>query len=511
MLPLSAPAAAAAQLVGGYYLDEAPAGTGPVKTYDAAASPLDLNLTYGGASGLSYTHLNRNRGIASAGTGHSGWVGSGVAGSKFATQIGGSQTATFVAVASFGAGQTDNGRIAGFEYGADESAAAFAVSPGGRVRFRFRPTGGTATQVLEWSTGYGDGTRRVYHLVWETSQSSAANRARLYVNGAVQAAPTVVSGALPGKNATLDFSQAGLQLAVANRPTGGRAISGSVHYLGVYRGVLAATTIASQASALLANDDDRSMALTLTPRGTETVAQLPSNGVRYRQSFRLVNGSSDWEYFDLKARPGAPGSSFIAIDSVGGSGAGAAVAGDSARTVVLAPGTAADLTVTYRTVGGTVGGLDSLYLTGTSVTDHTTPRASEQGWVYVRLAEARMTLAKAVATTGPRIPGMDLAYTITLANAGSKDAAGVVVIDQLPPQLLLKIGGAQQTLPGSLTATLSYSSDAGASWSYTPVSGGCAAPAGYDGCANRVRWTVQGSFPSGGSSQGTLTLTTRIR
>lgn len=510
MLPLSAPAAAAAQLVGGYYLDEAPAGTGPVKTYDAAASPLDLNLTYGGASGLSYTHLNRNRGIASAGTGHGGWVGVDAAGSKFSTQLGGSQGATFVAVAALAPGQVNNGRIGGFEYSSDGSAASLAVSAAGNIRFLFRTIGASGAEGVEWSPEFADGTRRVFHVVFDSNQLLAGSRVRLYVNGTLQPSPLLTLGG-PALGARLDLSQAGLQLAIANRPTGGRAILGSVHYLGVYSGVLAATTIASQASALLANDDDVSMALTLTPKGTETIAQLPSNGVRYRQSFRLVNGSSDWEYFDLKARPGAPGSSFIAIDSVGGSGAGAAVAGDSARTVVLAPGTAADLTVTYRTVGGTVGGLDSLYLTGTSVTDHTTPRASAQGWVYVRLAEARMTLAKAVATTGPRIPGVDLAYTVTLANAGSKDAAGVVVIDQLPPQLLLKIGGVQQTLPGSLTATLSYSSDAGASWSYTPVSGGCAAPAGYDGCANRVRWTVQGSFPSGGNSQGTLTLTTRIR
>jgi hypothetical protein len=57
-----------------------------------------------------------------------------------------------------------------------------------------------------------------------------------------------------------------------------------------------------------------------------------------------------------------------------------------------------------------------------------------------------------------------------------------------------------------------YSNDNGTSWSYQPVSGGCGAPAGYDGCVTRLRWRVLSPFPStAGSNSGAITFTTRIR
>ncbi|MCK5411880.1 MAG: hypothetical protein KAJ67_07285 [Gemmatimonadetes bacterium] len=39
--------------------------------------------------------------------------------------------------------------------------------------------------------------------------------------------------------------------------------------------------------------------------------------------------------------------------------------------------------------------------------------------------------------------------------------------------------------------TVEYSDDGGATWTYSPVSEGCAAPVGYDGCVDRIRWTLQ--------------------
>jgi hypothetical protein len=56
--------------------------------------------------------------------------------------------------------------------------------------------------------------------------------------------------------------------------------------------------------------------------------------------------------------------------------------------------------------------------------------------------------------------------------------------------LQFKVGTVVNTLPAGMTVTVEYSNDGGASWTYSPVSLGCGAPAGYDGCVNRIRWTL---------------------
>lgn len=50
-----------------------------------------------------------------------------------------------------------------------------------------------------------------------------------------------------------------------------------------------------------------------------------------------------------------------------------------------------------------------------------------------------------------------------------------------------------------MTAGVEYSSDAGATWTYAPPSGACAAPAGYDGCVTQVRWTLSAPLPPSGT------------
>ena len=58
-----------------------------------------------------------------------------------------------------------------------------------------------------------------------------------------------------------------------------------------------------------------------------------------------------------------------------------------------------------------------------------------------------------------------------------------------------KIGSMVST-PGSsgLVAAFSYSDDGGVTWTYTPVSGGGGAPAGYDRNVTNVRWVFTGDL-----------------
>jgi uncharacterized repeat protein (TIGR01451 family) len=98
-------------------------------------------------------------------------------------------------------------------------------------------------------------------------------------------------------------------------------------------------------------------------------------------------------------------------------------------------------------------------------------------------------------------PGQDITYTVKASNgAGLTPASVVVVSDPIPAWTGFKVGSATFAPETStLSGTAVYSSDNGATWAYGPVSGGCAAPAGYDFCVTNVRWTTTGTMPQGTS------------
>jgi len=82
--------------------------------------------------------------------------------------------------------------------------------------------------------------------------------------------------------------------------------------------------------------------------------------------------------------------------------------------------------------------------------------------------------------------------------AGLTDASNIVISDPIPANTGFKFGGAIFNAGTStLTSSISYSNNNGTTWVYTPVSGGCAAPAGYDYCVTNVKWTMSGAMPSG--------------
>jgi len=95
-------------------------------------------------------------------------------------------------------------------------------------------------------------------------------------------------------------------------------------------------------------------------------------------------------------------------------------------------------------------------------------------------------------------PGQDLTYTIVATTAaGLSDASALVVVDPVPAEVGLQIGSVTFD-PGStsLTATIQYSNDNGATWTYLPGTGGCSAPLQYDYCVTHVRWELSGTMPA---------------
>lgn len=132
-------------------------------------------------------------------------------------------------------------------------------------------------------------------------------------------------------------------------------------------------------------------------------------------------------------------------------------------------------------------------------------------------------LVKSVSPSGTQIPGTDLLYTIVYTNTGGQPANNFVLLDPNPANAVpaervfnnvdFKIGSLTSS-PGSsgLVATFQYSNDGGTTWTYTPVSGGGGAPAGYDRVVTNVRWSFAGSLSqTAPNNTGSVTLTVRIR
>src|SRR5205085_4650579 len=124
--------------------------------------------------------------------------------------------------------------------------------------------------------------------------------------------------------------------------------------------------------------------------------------------------------------------------------------------------------------------------------------------VIVTVIKPVLTMAKAVSPLGSQLPGTDLTFTSTLTNIGSASASSVAIVDSIPSWVQFKVSTASATFPAGVTATPTYSNDGGATWLYAPVSGACSAPAGFDRCVNRIKWTLSAALSSTApNNQGT--------
>lgn len=124
-----------------------------------------------------------------------------------------------------------------------------------------------------------------------------------------------------------------------------------------------------------------------------------------------------------------------------------------------------------------------------------------------------ISLVKSVSASGNILPGTDVAYTVTFTNGGGAAATSLAMTDPIPANTDFKINSEAHSLGTTgLGVAVTYSKDGGTSWTYTPVSGGGSAPAGYDRNVTHIRWAFSGSLaqtsPNNGGSVG---FTTRVR
>jgi uncharacterized repeat protein (TIGR01451 family) len=138
-------------------------------------------------------------------------------------------------------------------------------------------------------------------------------------------------------------------------------------------------------------------------------------------------------------------------------------------------------------------------------------------------APPNIGLVKSVVPSGAQVPGTDLTYTIVYTNSGGQPATNFVVVDpnmaNADPleRVFHNVDFKVLTMasnPGTtgLVAAFEYSNNGGATWTYTPVSAGGGAPAGYDRNVTNVRWSFTGSLSHlAPNNSGNVSFTVRIR
>jgi uncharacterized repeat protein (TIGR01451 family) len=128
-----------------------------------------------------------------------------------------------------------------------------------------------------------------------------------------------------------------------------------------------------------------------------------------------------------------------------------------------------------------------------------------------------IVLDKSVNPNGDQPPDTDLNYTLTFTNSGTANALSVVIIDPNPANadpaqrvfanVDYKLGSA--TISSPWTATIEFSNDGGATWTYVPASAGGGAPSGYDRTVTNIRWSLTGDVAPSGS--GSVSFVVRLQ
>ncbi len=380
----------AAVLLGPYWKNEAPSGQPPTTVFDDQASPLNLNVTYDAP--VAWTLDNGHRGLGASSTGHGGIASATAAGTKYTTNLNGATQASFVVVMEWGAGNAD--RMAGFQQSDATRTLQLMTKSGGDLELRYDAT--AENPRMYWPGTWDDGVRRVFHVVYDSDHPTLNDRVRLYVDGVDQGTPAMTSGNMPPLGDALDFSDPTIELAVLNEVDLSNGLPGTVFYYAVYDGAMTAGEITTDATALLADDDNVTYTVAVAPDGVDTLKVLPSNGTPYSYRLDITNSSSVIDDFDLLGFPGDV-STFLTVDSILGPSVTQGATPDSAL-IAGVPGSTADSAFVWYSVADVAAGtLDSLYLEARSISSSA---VSDSGWVFIEVVKPNLTTGKAVSPTG---------------------------------------------------------------------------------------------------------------
>ncbi len=222
-----------------YFHDEAASGTAPAASLDSSGvgTALDLTNTYGG--NMAYTAPGTGRGLDWTTAGGAGTIKAAIDGTKAKTTLQGKQRITMAAATNL-----------------DALASATQATTDCRLAISLE----TATKALVtvndktafWNVSSLTGSRHVLHAVIDTTQSLAANRMRLYIDGADQG--DADGGTFPAQSETLDLLT-GKSLTVGNTVAGDQSPNGIVGFSAFYDEAFSPSKVSTEAAAIASTDD----------------------------------------------------------------------------------------------------------------------------------------------------------------------------------------------------------------------------------------------------------------
>jgi uncharacterized repeat protein (TIGR01451 family) len=260
----------------------------------------------------------------------------------------------------------------------------------------------------------------------------------------------------------------------------------------------------SAAAARVETTATAALSVSVSPQGGVTVLRLP--GGAYTESFVVHNTA--WIAGDFVLTPSSAASAgFLTVTGLSGPGLDGGAGGG---TVTIPAQDSVTVVVSYTVTGGEPAD-ETLQLHAAAADDSA---IESIGSIVIRRALPSMTIYRSV-STGTALPGGVVTHTIEVENIGEMHAYDVVVTDSVPAAYLLELGSLLALLPAGVTADVSFTADGGG-WGYAPVSGGCGAPAGFDGCVRGIRWSLAqplaGPAVAGGpAGGGVLSWSARVR
>jgi len=178
-------------------------------------------------------------------------------------------------------------------------------------------------------------------------------------------------------------------------------------------------------------------------------------------------------------------------------------------SVTLNPGESVDIIVQVSIPGGVAMGTVE---TGTITATGNGTGASDTAVDVTTIVAGNLVLTKSVTPSGNQLPGTELTYRTDYSNVGTDSLTSIVIYDAVPAWTQYRVGSASAgTLaPGITGVTIEFSDDGGATWTYTPVSGGGGAPANFDANVTNIRWVLTGSLAGGDGTVDGVSFIVRI-
>jgi uncharacterized repeat protein (TIGR01451 family) len=222
---------------------------------------------------------------------------------------------------------------------------------------------------------------------------------------------------------------------------------------------------------------------------------------------RFENDGTNSDRFVITGT-GSTGAFVVQYLDENGTNRTAAVTAGGYTTALLATGAGVVWTVNVTPqANGTAGGVT--YTANVTATSQGDATKSDQVRTQTTCTAPNLVMSKSVDLANA-LPGQDIHYSVVASSTGLSNANSIVLVDSIPSYAGFRIGSATFTAGTSaLTSTVSYSRDHGVTWTYSPGSGSCTAPSGYDYCVTHVRWTMLGTMLP--SRNFTVGMTVRVK